>query len=104
MAEAIGLIASLVSIAGAGLTLAQKLHDYGDGVGSSGKRTQEIAFYVRSTATVVEEVANIFEEERIARQNLISQKAIQAVEDVIKQCSALFDQLNQWLDRAGNSV
>jgi hypothetical protein len=52
----------------------------------------------------VEEVANIFEEERIARQNLISQKAIQAVEDVVKQCSALFDQLNQWLDRAGNSV
>jgi hypothetical protein len=23
---------------------------------------------------------------------------------VVKQCSALFDQLNQWLDRAGNSV
>ncbi|RHZ66000.1 uncharacterized protein CDV56_109477 [Aspergillus thermomutatus] len=102
MAETIGLIASLVSIAGAGLTLAQKLHDYGDGVASSGKRTQEIAFHVRSTATVVEEVASIFKEEGSARRNLISQKAVETVEDVVKQCSALFDQLHQVLDNTGN--
>ncbi|KAF7136891.1 hypothetical protein CNMCM5793_006506 [Aspergillus hiratsukae] len=102
MAETIGLIASLVSIAGAGLTLAQKLHDYGAGVASSGKRTQEIAFHVRSTATVVEEVANIFKEEGSARRNLISHKAIETVEDVVKQCSAQFDQLNQVLENTAN--
>ncbi|KAF7133824.1 hypothetical protein CNMCM5793_005236 [Aspergillus hiratsukae] len=93
---------SLVSIPVSGLTLAQKLHDYSAGVALSGKRTQEIAFHLRSTATVVEEVANIFKEEGSARRNLISQKAIETVEDVVKQCSAQFDQLNLVLDNTAN--
>lgn len=100
MAEAVGLSASIITVAGVGLTLAQKLYDYGDGISSSSKRSREISSYVRSTAVAIEEVGNIFGAEDTATRKLISQNAIDTVQDVVEQCSTVFEQLREALENA----
>ncbi|PYI09583.1 hypothetical protein BO78DRAFT_427268 [Aspergillus sclerotiicarbonarius CBS 121057] len=90
MAELIGLISSVIGIAGAGLALAQKLHEYGDGVSSSSRRAQQIAFHVRTTAQCIEEVGGVLEEEEISDRVLVSRNALETVRDVVGQCERLF--------------
>ncbi|PWY90372.1 hypothetical protein BO94DRAFT_623167 [Aspergillus sclerotioniger CBS 115572] len=102
MAELIGLISSIIGIAGAGLTLAQKLHDYGDGVSGSSRRAQQIASYVRTTAICIEEVGSVLEEERVSDRVIVSRNALDTVRDIVGQCDGLFEQIEAALRSTGS--
>jgi hypothetical protein len=51
MAETIGLIASVVQVAGAGLKLSHTLYQYADGVATADRRIKDIAKEIELTRT-----------------------------------------------------
>jgi hypothetical protein len=100
MADPISLVSSILTIAGAGLTVAQKLYDYSDSISSSGRRCQQVALYVRSTAVAIEEIGKVFreEEEYQGKRELISSNAVETVSEVVGECGKVFERLEAALE------
>ena len=91
MAEVVGLVASVVQLAGAGLKLSQTLYQYADGVASADRRIKDIANEVKLTSFVIQELGTIFERDETA--NLISENAVKTANETIKECFAVFTEL-----------
>ncbi|KAI4629175.1 uncharacterized protein J4E87_003436 [Alternaria ethzedia] len=91
MAEVVGLVASVVQLAGAGLKLSQTLYQYADGVASADRRIKDIANEVKLTSFVIQELGTIFERDETA--NLISKNAVRTANETIKECFAVFTEL-----------
>ncbi|KAI4681835.1 uncharacterized protein J4E84_007431 [Alternaria hordeiaustralica] len=91
MAEVVGLVASVVQLAGAGLKLSQTLYQYADGVASADRRIKDIANEVKLTSFVIQELGAIFERDETA--NLISENAVRTANETIKECFAVFTEL-----------
>lgn len=91
MAEVVGLVASVVQLAGAGLKLSQTLYQYADGVASADRRIKDIANEVKLTSFVIQELGTIFEKDETA--NLISENAVRMANETIKECFAVFTEL-----------
>ncbi|KAH6875288.1 hypothetical protein BKA58DRAFT_118556 [Alternaria rosae] len=91
MAEVVGLVASVVQLAGAGLKLSQTLYQYADGVASADRRIKDIANEVKLTSFVIQELGTIFEKDETA--NLISENAVRTANETIKECFAVFTEL-----------
>jgi len=91
MAEVVGLVASVVQLAGAGLKLSQTLYQYADGVASADRRIKDIANEVKLTSFVIQELGTIFERDETA--NLISENAVRTANETIKECFAVFTEL-----------
>lgn len=99
MAEAIGLVASVVQLAGTGLKLSQALYQYADGVANADRRIREIAKEIRLTSFVIEELGNIFK--RDDTLNLISSSAIATANETLRECSELFGEIETTLTKSG---
>jgi hypothetical protein len=56
MAEIIGLVASVVQLADAGLKLSSALYQYADGVATADRRIKNIANEVKLTSFVIQEL------------------------------------------------
>jgi hypothetical protein len=91
MAEVIGLVASVVQLAGAGLALSKTLYEYADGVATADRRIKDIANEVKLTSFVIQELGTIFEKDETA--NLISENAVWTANETIKECFAVFTEL-----------
>lgn len=98
MAELIGLVASVVQVAGAGLQLSKTLYEYVDGVATADRRIKDIATEIKMTSVVIEELGDVFKHKETA--SLVSQKAVMAANDAVKECSALFTQIDATLKKS----
>ena len=67
MAEIIGLVASVVQLADAGLKLSSALYQYADGVATADRRIKNIANEVKLTSFVIQELGGIFEQNKSTR-------------------------------------
>ncbi|KAL1797248.1 hypothetical protein ACET3X_003854 [Alternaria dauci] len=97
MAEVVGLVASVVQLAGAGLKLSQALYQYADGVATADRRIKNIANEVRLTSLVIQELGGIFEQHETA--SLISENAVRTAKETIKECSAVFTEIEVIIDK-----
>ncbi|ORY08962.1 hypothetical protein BCR34DRAFT_626037 [Clohesyomyces aquaticus] len=90
MAE-IGLIASVIQVAGAGLKLSQTLYEYAETVASADRRIKDIAKEVELTSWVIDELGDIFKKESTAA--LLSKKAAKTADDTVRECYNVFTEL-----------
>jgi len=97
MAE-IGLIASVIQVAGAGLTLSKKLYQYADSVSSADKRIRDIAQDVKLTSFVINELGRIFKQDETAA--LISKNAVNTAEETVRECSNVFTEMEAALKKS----
>jgi hypothetical protein len=98
MAEAIGLVASVVQLAGTGLKLSQALYQYADGVATADRRIQDIAKEIRLTSFVIEELGSIFKKDDTL--SLISVSAVATANETLKECSAVFEEIEATLNKS----
>ncbi|KAL5335511.1 hypothetical protein BJX70DRAFT_401504 [Aspergillus crustosus] len=102
--EAVAVAASILQIATVGLALAQVLYDFYDDVSTSNQQVKELAFYVRSTSTVLEEIGKVFQDEGNAIQPNISQNAIATVKDIAENCTVAFNTLQHMVASSDQSA
>ncbi|KAF3034229.1 DNA-directed RNA polymerase II subunit RPB1 [Didymella heteroderae] len=98
MAELLGLVASVIQVAGAGIQLSKTLYDYVDGVTTADRRIKDIATEIKMTSIVIEELGDVFKHEETA--SLVSNKAVKTANDTITECSALFAQIDATLRKS----
>lgn len=101
--EAVGIAASIIQVAGAGLPLAQVLYNYRDAVSFSRSRIRAIAFYIQQTAVVIQEVGEVFQDEN--HKHLVSQRAIETAAVIVENGRgylSLYKRLwGEWGNREG---
>lgn len=98
MAEVVGLVASVIQVAGAGLKLSQTLYQYADGVATADRRIRDIAKDVKLTSLVIDELGNVFKQDETAR--LISRSAVTTAEETMKECSTVFSEIDTMLAKS----
>ncbi|KAF2690809.1 hypothetical protein K458DRAFT_269723, partial [Lentithecium fluviatile CBS 122367] len=96
MAE-IGLIASVLQVAGAGLKLSQTLYQYADSVASADRRVKDIATEVKLTSRIIEELGTLFGLQETSR--LLSENALQTANETVQECSSVFMELDAALKK-----
>jgi hypothetical protein len=101
MAE-IGLIASVIQVAGAGLKLSQTLYQYGESVSSADRRIKDIAKEVQLTSFVIRELGDIFESDQSSA--LLSANAIKTAGETIDECSTVFTELDAVISKTKKST
>ncbi|KAF2117551.1 hypothetical protein BDV96DRAFT_570422 [Lophiotrema nucula] len=100
MAE-IGLIASVIQVAGAGLKLSQSIYQYADSVASADRRLKDIAKEVRLTSFVIDELARVFKQDETA--SLLSDNARRTADETVKECSSMFVELDADIKKSRKS-
>ncbi|KAF2269260.1 hypothetical protein CC78DRAFT_575360 [Lojkania enalia] len=100
MAE-IGLIASVIQVAGAGLKLSQTLYQYAETVASADRRLKDIAREVELTSFVIDELAQIFKQDESSA--LLSKSALKTADETVQECSAMFMELEAELKKSKKS-
>ncbi|RAR12464.1 hypothetical protein DDE82_000175 [Stemphylium lycopersici] len=98
MAETLGLVASVVQLAGAGLKLSQALYQYADGVATADRRIKDIAKEIKLTSFVIEELGRIFKQDDTS--GLISKSAVETANETLKECSAVFEEIETTLNKS----
>ena len=98
MAETLGLVASVVQLAGAGLKLSQALYQYADSVATADRRIRDIAKEIKLTSFVIEELGRVFKQDDTS--GLISKSAVETANETLKECSAVFEEIETTLNKS----
>ncbi|KAH7084770.1 hypothetical protein BKA63DRAFT_380118, partial [Paraphoma chrysanthemicola] len=101
MAETIGLIASVIQVAGAGLKLSQTLYQYADGVATADRRIKDIAKEIQLTSFVIEELGNVFKQDETS--TLMSKNAVKTASETMRECSSVFAEIDATLKKTKNN-
>jgi hypothetical protein len=102
--EAFAVAASVLQVATVGLALARVLYSLCDEAPSGNSHVENLAFSVKSTSSVLEDIGKVFQEEENTGQQLISQNAISTVNQIIKKCTDAFETLQSILSDTQQSV
>jgi len=81
MAELLGLVASVIQVAGSGIQLSKTLYGYVDRVATADRRIKDIATEIEMTSIVIEELGDVFKREETA--SLVFKKAVKTANDTI---------------------
>ena len=90
MAEALGLIANLAGVVGAGLALSKLLYDFASVLGSASSEVKALATDISLFCSVLKHVQTTLTRARAFRLSL---SAIQTAEDVVDRCRTIFKDL-----------
>ena len=94
MAE-IGIVASIISIADTGFRLSLKLYTFGELVSTADKSVISISKDVSFTSSVVKELGHILDRDR--RSRICSENALQTADGLVKECMAVFEEMERIL-------
>ena len=100
MAEAlaaIGIIASIAQLADYGFKLSVKLYTFAEAVSSADRSINTISNDVSLTSTVLRELSEILKADDA---HYVSERAIAATEQTVKDCFVVFEELSGALDRS----
>lgn len=100
MAEVIGLVASIVQIAGAGAKLSSTLYHFTASAVRADQDINDIAGDVELTSNALESVGKVFETEDA--KSVVSKKAIQDANNIIKRCEAVFNDITELVEKRRN--
>lgn len=98
--EVVAAAASILSVASAGLKIAQTLYEIADAVKSGGERLRTLSSHVEDSAAVIEEVGNTLREEESAKKRVVSQPAINSAKNCTGRCSAIFSEIEERINEA----
>lgn len=102
--EALGVAASILQVAAVGLALAQTLYKFCDEASCSNEQVKDLAFYVRSTSLVLEEIGKVFQDEDRGSRPMVSQNAIVTAKEIVQKCTGTFSDLQEIVDSAEQSA
>jgi len=103
--EGLAAAATIIQVAGAGLALAQTLYNFCDEVSTSNEQLKDLAFYVRSTSFVLEEIGKVFQNESNTSKPVASQNAIDTANEIAQRCARIFKTLQDIITGAqGNRL
>lgn len=102
MAEALGLVASIVQVAGACLQLSKTLYLYADNVATADRRIKNIAKEIQLTSSVMQELGNVFGNDEMGR--IMSATAVQTARDTVVECSAVFAEIDTALNKSKRNM
>jgi hypothetical protein len=97
MAEVLGLVASIVQLAGAGAKLSSALYNYTTSAVRAEQDITDIAGDVELTSNALESVGKVFETEYA--QSIVSKKAIQDANNIIKRCKTVFNDITELVEK-----
>jgi hypothetical protein len=103
MAEALaalGVVASVAQLADYGFKLSIKLFAYSEAVYKADKTIRSFSNEVSLTSAVLKELSNILGAEEC---RYVSERAVEATHTTVKECSAVFDQLDKILEKSMGS-
>jgi hypothetical protein len=98
--EVIGAAASIISVAAAGLKIAQALYEIADAVKSGGERLRVLSSHIEDSAAVIEEVGNTLRVEENAKNRVVSQGAINSARNCTGRCSEIFSEVEEKINDA----
>ncbi|KAF1849092.1 uncharacterized protein K460DRAFT_84958 [Cucurbitaria berberidis CBS 394.84] len=97
MAEILGLAASVIQIAGAGAKLSTALYNFTSSAARADQEIRDIAGDVELTSNALESVGEVFETEDA--KSIVSKKAIQDANQIIKRCEEVFNEVSQMIEK-----
>jgi CRISPR/Cas system-associated endonuclease Cas3-HD len=97
MAEVVGLAASIIQIAGAGAKLSVALYNFTTSAARADQDIRDIADDVELTSNALESVGKVFESEE--SKSIMSKKAIQDANNIIKKCGGVFNEVSEMLEK-----
>src|SRR5262245_28837392 len=97
MAEVVGLAASIVQVAGAGIKLSTTLYHYSSTASRADQDVTDIADDVNLTANALDSVGKVFEQEE--GKSVVSKKAMLDAHSLIKRCETVFGEIQELLDK-----
>jgi hypothetical protein len=97
MAEIVGLTASIIQIVGASAKLSTSLYQFAGSAARADQEIADIAGDVEITANALESVGKVFENENA--QSIISKRAVQDANNLIKRCEAVFEEISEIVDK-----
>lgn len=97
MAELIGLTASILSIAGAGVKLSTTLYTFAESASRADQDIADIAGDVALTANVLDSVGNVLKENET--KCLASKAALNDAESILKRCESVFGDIRQVIEK-----
>lgn len=100
--EAVGFVASVAQLAGAGLKLSVALYEYADHVANSPKKIRDLAKDVKITSSVLEHLSELLF--LGTSQPLIRPGALQTAKDTIAECTAIFEEMESFIESGSKSV
>ncbi|OKP15003.1 hypothetical protein PENSUB_3398 [Penicillium subrubescens] len=98
--DVVGSAAAIIQLAGVGLTLAKTLYNLYDKGPAGNEQLNDLSSYVHITATVLEEIGKVFEEESKSTKPLISNNAITTATEIVTRCSGTFNTLQEMANNA----
>lgn len=100
MAEAvavIGVVASVAQLADYGFKLSVKLFTFGEAVYAADRSIKSISNDVSLTSTVLKELSEILKADT---SNHVSDRAIDAAQQTVTECLAIFEELDKALEKS----
>jgi hypothetical protein len=94
---ALGVVASVAQLADYGFKLSVKLYTFGESVYTADKSIKTISNDVSLTSTVLKELCLIIESDE---EHIVSNNALEATRHTVDECLAIFQQLNDALDKS----
>jgi len=100
MAE-VGLIGTIIGIAGAGIKLSITLYTFSETVSTAHAEIKNVARDVSLTSAVLEELGASLRQDDHAK--LYSDSALRTAKDVVKECEVVFSDINVVMGKAMDS-
>ncbi|KAH7410112.1 hypothetical protein DE146DRAFT_338997 [Phaeosphaeria sp. MPI-PUGE-AT-0046c] len=97
MAEAVGLVASIVQIAGTGAKLSSTLYHYTTTAVRADQDIADIASDIDLTSNALESIGKVLETED--HRSIVSKKAILDANSIIKRCEAVFKDISGLVEK-----
>jgi len=97
MGEIVGLAASIVQIVRASAQLSTSLYQFASSVKTADKEVADFAGDVEITANALQSVGKVFEGENA--QSIVSKKAVQDANNLIKRCEAVFGEISELVNK-----
>lgn len=95
---AIGIVASVAQLADYGFKLSLKLYTFSSTVSSASDSIKSLSSDVSLTSTVLQELCLIIKSDE--ESHVVSGTAIHATSHTVKDCLAVFEQLDEALDKS----
>jgi hypothetical protein len=96
--EILGVAASVVQVADAGLRLSKTIYAYSESVRSADARLGQFAQDVDRTSQIVRSVGLLFSDEK--GQRLVAAGGLSTAKDCIQDCEAAFQEIEVFITRA----
>jgi hypothetical protein len=96
--EILGVAASVLQVADAGLRLSKSLYAYIESVSFADKRLVRIAKHVRLASCVVRDIGELFQREDILK--VASTSAIATARETSDECERIFNELSAAIEKS----